>query len=124
MQKEPLLNKAEELVCVRYADHVFYNRAPAWAMKPQIRKAIGWLVYECEQYITLKWDQDDEPPTLHGGDPKASGLVLLKTDILGLQRLSANYELDLNAQQPKLESESALRPSERKTHSTTGENQQ
>ncbi len=106
----------KKLVCVRYVDHVLYNRATAVAMKPQIRKAVGWLVYECDQYITLTWDHDDEPPTLHGGDSKASGLVLLKSDILELQRLPSDFELNLNVKQPKIETEYALRPSERKTH--------
>ena len=55
-------------------------------MQPQIREAVGWLVYDCELYIILSWDRDAEPPTLHGGDPKASGLVLLKSDILELQK--------------------------------------
>jgi hypothetical protein len=108
--------ECKELVCVRYVDHVLYNRTTAVAMKPQIRKAVGWLVYECDQYIILTWDHDDEPPTLHGGDTKASGLVLLKNDILEFQRLPSDFELNLNVKQPKLESEYALRPSERKTH--------
>lgn len=112
-----MLNESKELVCVRYVDHVLYNRAIAIAMKPQIRKAVGWLVYECEQYITLTWDHDDESPTLHGGDAKASGLVLLKTDILELHRITRNSELDLKVKQPKQEDEYAFRPSERKTHS-------
>jgi hypothetical protein len=56
-------------------------------MKPQVRETVGWLVYECDQYIILAWDCDAEPPTLRGGDPKASGLVVLKTDILELKRL-------------------------------------
>jgi len=108
--------ESKKLVCVRYVDHVLYNRATAVAMKPQIRKAVGWLIYECDQYITLTWDHDDEPPTLQGGDSKASGLVLLKSDILELQRLPSDFELNLNVKQPKLETEYALRPSERKTH--------
>jgi hypothetical protein len=105
-----------EFVCVRYFDHVFYNRAIALAMKPQIRKAIGWLVYECDQYITLSWDRDDEPPTLHGGDPKASGMVILKSDILELKKLSV-LGLNLNVKQHRIVNEYALRPSERKTQS-------
>ncbi len=56
-------------------------------MKPQVREAVGWLVYECEYYITITWDRDADPPTLKGGDPKASGLVLLKSDILQMKRL-------------------------------------
>lgn len=75
------------LVFVRYLDHVQYSRTSALAMAPQVRKTIGWLVYECEQYVTLSWDCDSGPPTLRGGDPKATGLVILKSDILEFKRL-------------------------------------
>jgi hypothetical protein len=91
-------------------------------MKPQKREAIGWLVYDCELYVTLMWDRDAEPPTLHGGDPKASGLVLLKSDILDLQLLKVSplplqnsFDWNLNRKQPIHETEYAFRPSERKT---------
>ena len=109
------------LIFVRYLDHVLYNRTSALAMKPQIREAVGWLVYECEQYIILSWDRDADPPTLHGGDPKASGLVLLRSDILELSRLGtlllqqAESELNLKRSQATSRSEYAFRPSERKT---------
>ncbi len=53
-------------------------------MQPQIREAVGWLVYECELYIIVSWDRDAGPPTLHGGDPKASGLVLAKKRYFGV----------------------------------------
>ncbi len=117
------LSQTRELVSVRYLDHVLYHRSSALAMKPQIREAIGWLMYECDQYITLSWDYDAEPPTLHGGDVKASGLVLLKTDILMLKKLKINVqplqetsEWHLNSTQSLQEDECAFRPSERKTH--------
>lgn len=106
----------QELVYVRYSDHILYNRASALAMQPQIREAIGWLIYECDSYITLCWDRDAGPPTLHGGDAKASGLVLLKSVIIEMQKLPASLELDLNCKQPKQVAEYAFRPSERKTH--------
>ena len=61
-------------------------------MKPQAREAIDWLLYDCELYIILTWDRDTEPPSLHGGDLKASGLVLLKSDILDLQLLKASAQ--------------------------------
>jgi hypothetical protein len=79
------------LVFVRYRDHVMFSRATAEAMQPQIRKAVGWLVYECAQYIILSYDVDDMPPTLKGGDPKASGLVLLRSDILEFKRLEKSF---------------------------------
>ncbi len=112
-----------QLVSVRYLDHVLYHRASAPAIKPQVRETVGWLVYECDQYVTLAWDHDAEPPTLRGGDPKASGLVILKTDILELKRLKihaqplqGNSRCHLNSQQPTVEDEYAFRSSERKTH--------
>ena len=121
-----------QLIHVHYADHVLYNRAQALAMQPQIREAIGWLIYECDRYITLCWDKDAEPPTLHGGDPKASGLVLLKSDIIALERLKVKAHIShgpvervLNSPQPIVKDEFAFRPSERKTHrakSSKGEN--
>ncbi len=115
-------NPSQQLIFVRYLDHVLYNRNYAVLMKPQTREAVGWLVYDCELYLVLSWDRDAEPPTLHGGDPKASGLVLLKSDILdlqlftvGLQSLPENYELNLKSKQAIQEVEYAFRPSERKT---------
>ena len=115
-------NSLLDLVFVRYQDHVLYNRSIAAMMQPQIREAVGWLVYECEHYIILSWDRDARPPTLTGGDAKASGLVLLKNDILKFQRLkicshplqkTSNWSL--NRKQPIQKDEYAFRPSERKT---------
>jgi hypothetical protein len=105
-----------DVVLVRYLDHVLYNRASAFAMKPQVRKAVGWLIYESDKYIIIAWDSDDEPPTLHGGDPKASGLVLLKSDILELKKLPLQRisEHHLNCQDAKGRSEYALQPKEAK----------
>jgi hypothetical protein len=112
----------QELIFVRYADHVLYNRASALAMQPQIREAIGWLIYECDSYITLCWDKDADPPTLHGGDPKASGLVLLKSDIISLERLkvSPNFSHEnskwvLNSSASIVKDEYALQTKKRKT---------
>lgn len=109
----------EKVVFVRYIDHVMYNRTSALTMQPQVREAVGWLIYEAETYIILSYDRDARPPTLHGGDPKASGLVLLKSDVLRMVAFSSEYqrscELNLKSKHPKLEREYAFRPSERKT---------
>ena len=106
----------ENIVLVRYRDHVLYNRSLAMAMQPQIREAIGWLVYECDLYVTVSWDRDVQPPTLHGGDPKASGLVLLKSDILEFRKLPLKEisEWQLNSPQPTIRAEYALPAKEAK----------
>ena len=86
-KKIVLLSEFRGLIFIRYLDHVLFNRSSALIHKPQVREAIGWLVYECEQYVTIVWDRDAETPTLKGGDQKASGLVLLKLDILELKKI-------------------------------------
>jgi hypothetical protein len=71
--------------------------------------------------VTLTWDRDAEPPTLKGGDPKASGLVLLKSDILEFKKLEV-YGLPLqktsywrlNSTSANSNSEYALQPKEAK----------
>lgn len=119
----------EKVVFVRYIDHVMYNRTSALTMKPQVREAVGWLIYEAETYIIISYDRDSGPPTLHGGDPKASGLVVLKTDIVSFKKCSSGHarssELNLKSKHDNKESEFAFRPSERKTQrakSSKGEN--
>jgi len=119
MSKE---TKLKELAFVRYVDHVLYHRTSALSMQPQVRETVGWLLYECEQYVTITWDQDADPPTLKGGDPKASGMVLLKSDILVLKKLEV-HELPLqeisnchlNSSETIVKDEYALQPKKRKT---------
>jgi hypothetical protein len=118
-----------DVVFVRYLDHVAYSRTSALVMKPQVREAVGWLVYECEYYITITWDRDSGPPTIKGGDPKASGLVLLKSDVLELKRLrveetllQSNLSTHLNSELPTTNSEYAFRPTERKTQKSKEQN--
>ena len=79
--------KTNPLVYIRYKDHVLYHRGDPLSLKPLLREAVGWLVYDGEDYIVLCWDRDAGPPALKGGDSKASGLVLLRGDILELRRL-------------------------------------
>jgi hypothetical protein len=112
----------EYVVYVRYLDHVFFSRCEPLLIKPQVREALGWLVYDCEKYVTLCWDRDAGPPTIKGGDPKASGLVLLKSDMLEFKKLEIsslplqeNQYCHLNSPEPISNSECALQPTERKT---------
>ncbi len=112
-----MVERARDLVFVTYQDHVLFNRSSALAVRPQVREAVGWLVYDCDCYVTISWDRDAEPPTLKGGDAKASGLVLLKTDIIKLTKLPLQKisEWQLNSPQTIVRDEYALKPNERKT---------
>jgi len=95
----------KNLIYVRYYDHVLFNRSSAMLMAPLVREAVGWLVFECEQYITLVLDRDARPPTLKGNsDPKATGLVLLRSDLVDFKQLKDvlppknGFEASLNSQ--------------------------
>jgi hypothetical protein len=86
----------KDVIYVRYLDHVQYSRAHALEMSPQTRETIGWVVYDCEQYIILSSDRDAGPPTLKSGDLKASGLLLLKAAILEMEKLDdTRYVLNI-----------------------------
>jgi len=78
-----------DVIYVMYKDHVLYHRAQPESLKPQVRECVGWLVYEMPDYIIICWDRAAGPPTLKGGDPKASGLVVLTSDILEMKRIAS-----------------------------------
>ena len=89
------LKTKTKVVSVRYMDHVLFHRGDPLAMKPQVREAIGRLVYECAEYIILVWDRDGGPPTLKGGDPKASGLVILRSAIIEIEEIDQGaFDID------------------------------
>ena len=80
--------KSHPIIYARYKDLVFFNRGDPLTFSPWVRETVGWLVYECDDYVTISWDRDAGPPTLKNGDPQASGLVILRSGILELKRLN------------------------------------
>jgi hypothetical protein len=77
-----------DVVYCRYKDHVLFHQADPLPLKPQLREAVGWLVHQTPEYVIITWDRKADPPTLKNGDPKASGLVLMRGDILELRKVS------------------------------------
>ena len=75
------------LVHLVYRDLVKFQRSDPELMRPVIRERLGWLVYECSDYVTIVSDRDAGPPTLKGGDSKADGLVIPRSDIIRLEAL-------------------------------------
>ena len=81
-------NADSRLVRVVYRDHVLFHRSPnPDALEPQTRECFGWLRYESPDYIVVVFDRDAGPPTMKGGDPKASGLVILRSDLVKFEAL-------------------------------------
>src|SRR2546427_10751596 len=82
--KKPGIGSA---VYIRYRDHVLYHMSDPVLMSPQTRECLGWLVDQRPDYVTISWDRNFAPPTLKGGDPKAGGLVILRSDILEMRKV-------------------------------------
>jgi hypothetical protein len=79
------------LIHLVYRDHLRFNHAHPEMLKPVTREVVGWLVYECPDYVIINLDRSADPPTLKGGDPNADGRVLLRTEILELRRLGQDH---------------------------------
>jgi hypothetical protein len=88
--------EAGDIVYVVYRDHVHYHRSDPALMEPQVRETVGWLECQNENFITLSWDRDACPPTLIGGDPKASGLVILRSDIIDFKKVNGTKTRSLS----------------------------
>ena len=92
-----ILPTTSEVVFVRYRDHLMFHRGAAETLNVAIRETLGWLVYECDDYITVTNNKDAKPPTVKGEDPKASGIVVLRETILTFVRLQPTIrQVDLD----------------------------
>jgi len=74
-------------VHVVYRDHVEFRGQDPELMVPQTRECLGWLVYESPDYVVVCFDRNADPPTLKGGDSKAGGLAILRSDLVKLEPL-------------------------------------
>ena len=77
------------IVYVRYLDHVlFKDMDPGAYSEPFVRETVGWLASENERAIQVIWERQ-----VGGGATRqrATGLVVLKADILELKRLEDRY---------------------------------
>ncbi len=74
-------------VHVVYRDHVSFRGTDPDLMMPQTRECVGWLINDSPDYVVVCFDRNADPPTLKGGDPKAGGLVILRSDLVKLEAL-------------------------------------
>ena len=75
------------LVYVRYLDHVLFRNADAGLFKPALRETVGWLHRETADALWILWERSVEPLPHERCPAEESGLVLLKSDIVQIQRL-------------------------------------
>lgn len=85
------------VVYVRYLDHVLFRDAGLGAYRPFAREAVGWLDHEDDGFIKLVWERFAEPAP--GGELKqrVTGVVILKSAILGMWKLDGENYLNQRA---------------------------
>jgi hypothetical protein len=72
------------LVLVRYRDHILFRNLDPSEMRPQLRETVGWLAKETPEAVLILWDRG----LPHGRvEDRASGLVILRGEIVELRRL-------------------------------------
>ena len=85
--------KMAELAYVKYRDHVLFKDADPDAYKPFVREAVGWLDHEGKDYVRLIWERFAEPAAREESRQRATGLVIFKSAIMELKRLSTCLEI-------------------------------
>jgi len=75
--------KGHRIVKVRYCDHVEFRKYSLNGVAPVVREAVGWLIYEDDDHVILVFDR----PGNTEANGKASGLCILKSDILELSEV-------------------------------------
>jgi hypothetical protein len=75
------------LVLVRYRDHILFRNLDPLGLKPQLRETVGWLARESEEAVLILWDRGLEGLPHGRSEDRASGLVILRGDIIELRRL-------------------------------------
>ena len=75
------------LVYVKYIDHLLYRSMAPSNVRPAVRETVGWLMHEDDYAIWIVWDKCVKPSRYVKLD-LSSGLVIVKSSILEIRRIS------------------------------------
>jgi hypothetical protein len=73
------------LVLIRYRDHILFRNLDPSGLKPQLRETVGWLAKETPEAVLILWDRGLERLPHGRAENQASGLIILKGDIVELR---------------------------------------
>jgi len=81
--------KAElgSIMYMRYWDHVLFRNVNPKQMKPGVCEAVGWVAKEDDRAVWLLWWRPVNRLPHERPSPVASGVVILKSDILEMRKL-------------------------------------
>jgi len=79
---------SESLVYIRYLDHVlFKDMDPSAFTLPFTRETLGWLASENDKAVQIVWEREAERSADSKIRQKATGVTILKSDILEIRNL-------------------------------------
>ena len=81
------LGESPPLVLVRYRDHLLFRNLNTRDAEPVVRETVGWLIEETPEALLILWDRSVSPLPQGRMESKASGLVLLRSDVVSIRRL-------------------------------------
>jgi len=76
------------LVYIRYRDHILFRNADSRLYQPAIRECVGWVLKENDDAVWILWDRSVEPLPHERVPASESGLVILKSDILEMKKIT------------------------------------
>jgi len=80
------LTEKHSLIHVKYVDHVLFRNSDPNLFKPTVREAIGWIVKENDEALWICFDRPIDRLSYGKPDP-ASGLVIIKSNILEMKKI-------------------------------------
>lgn len=75
------------MVYVRYRDHILFRNSKLGLYEPTVRETVGWIYKESDEAIWILWDKSNSTLPHERIQPRESGLVILKAEIMELRRL-------------------------------------
>lgn len=76
------------LVYIRYRDHVLFRNTDPNLYHPSVRECVGWIVKEDAEALWVVGDRSVNPLPNEQIKPSESGVIILKSDIQEMKRLS------------------------------------
>lgn len=78
-------NHSKKLVYLRYKDHIlFRNSNPKLYFDVNMREAVGWLIFESEEFLCISNDRSVYPLP---NEVCESGFSIIKTDIVEIREI-------------------------------------
>ena len=75
----------EDLMVVRYRDHVLFRGKDHRTLSPVVRETVGWIAKQTEDAVWLLWDRDIGTSPQENSEPQECGLVILRRDIVEMR---------------------------------------